>query len=96
MLDFQDIGMKVASRRRELKLTQNDLARRIGVVRQTVARIEAGAGSSVATGTLMAVLNAVSYDLVLEFGLRDSAPDTITLDLDRYLDDKYYRGVDEW
>ena len=95
MLDFQDIGVKVTHRRHELKLSQTALAQRAGVVRQTIARIERGEGGSVASGTLLSVLNALSYDLVLEFGLRGQPEDEV-LNLDDYLDRAYYRGVDEW
>lgn len=96
MLDFQDIGAKVVFRRHELKLSQSDLARRAGVVRQTIARIEGGLGGSVATGTLLAVLNALSYDLILEFGLLDDTNEEEMFNLDDYLDDKYYEGKDPW
>lgn len=92
MIDFQDLGAKVNFRRHELKLSQSDLAQRAGVVRQTIARIEGGLGDKVAAGTLLAVLNALSYDLVLEFGLHDEKPDDDPFDLDRYLDEKYYGG----
>lgn len=94
MIDFQDLGAKVTFRRRELKLSQSDLAQRADVVRQTVARIEGGAGDRVASGTLLAVLNAVSYDLVLEFGLHGPSGEEEEFDLDRYLDERYYGGAD--
>lgn len=95
MIDFQDLGAKVAFRRREFKLSQSDLAQRAGVVRQTIARIEGGAGDRVATGTLIAVLNALSYDLVLEFGIHEEVSEGDLFDLDSYLDEKYYGGADE-
>ena len=93
MIDFQDLGAKVAFRRREFKLSQSDLAQRAGVVRQTIARIEGGVGDRVAAGTLLAVLNALSFDLVLEFGIHEEASGSDSFDLDGYLDEKYYGGV---
>lgn len=95
MIDFDDIGIKISLRRRELGLSQSDLAGRAGVVRQTIARIEAGGGGSVAAGTLLGVLNAVSYDLVLELGLPPRRKGAEAFDLDRYLDDRYYGGIDD-
>ncbi len=96
MLDFQDIGMKVTLRRKELKLSQSDVARSANVVRQTIARIEGGLGGSVASSTLLSVLNALNYDLVLEFGLRDTPLSEEPFDLEGYLDDKYFGSEDEW
>lgn len=40
-----DLGVVVRRRRRELRLTQQELAERLGVTRQWVIALEAGSGS---------------------------------------------------
>ena len=61
----QQLGAIVATRRRELGITQADLARRCGVSRQWLVRFERGT-NSVETGLALRTLRALRLHLELE------------------------------
>lgn len=87
MLSENDIAERVRISRKTLNLSQADLARVAGVSRATIARIEGGEAKSVAFGTLLSVLNALSWDLSLERGVAPS-PDS-SFNMEAYLDSLY-------
>ena len=72
------LGAQIARARRELGWTQDDLAGRLGVSRQLVARIEAGSPSS----SLGSVLEAAVLCGVRLFGV-DSADLTLIAENER-------------
>ncbi len=53
------MGFKIKERREELKMTQEELAQRSGVSRQTISSIETGKYENVLVGTLAAIANAL-------------------------------------
>ena len=85
MLSENKIAERVRLSRKVLGLSQTTLAQAAGVSRATVARIEAGEANSVALGTLLSVLNALSWDLSLERGVTPAATSN-SFDMETYLD----------
>lgn len=72
------LGKQLRERRRQLGLTQEEVARASGVSRVTLLRVEKGM-SSVSAGALVSVAGALGTTLSLSDGLSDSVPEKITL-----------------
>lgn len=68
-----NIAIKTALTRKEKNWTQTDLARKAGVSRDTIARIEAGDSDHIAYGTIKHILKALDYELDLSY-----SPPTLT------------------
>jgi transcriptional regulator with XRE-family HTH domain len=71
-MDPKQIGRQIADSRRALRLTQEELARRAGVTRQTVSNIETARNPEAGLTTLLRLLHALDLDLaVTPAGRRD-------------------------
>lgn len=57
------MGEKIKKRREELKMSQDELAEKAGISRQTVSAIETGKYENVMIGTLKAIARALSCEL---------------------------------
>ena len=69
MQTTQELGSLVASRRKELKLKQTELARRAGLTPESLSRLERGHLSEFGVRKLMALLAALGLELqVVESG----------------------------
>lgn len=88
MLLSEDIAERVRDGRRQLGLTQTELAKLVGVSRPTVARIEAGGAAHIALGTVERILNATNWDLSLDRGVRPKMRND-SFDMEAYLDSLY-------
>ena len=75
MLLNEDIAERVKEGRRELGMTQGELAKQAGVSRPTIARIEGGRAEHVSLGTVERVLNATNWDLAIDRGVRPKGQD---------------------
>ena len=53
------MGFRIKERREELKMTQEELAQKSGVSRQTISSIETGKYENVLVGTLAAIATAL-------------------------------------
>jgi DNA-binding XRE family transcriptional regulator len=53
------MGYKIRERREELRMTQDELAQKSGVSRQTISSIETGKYDNVLVGTLAAIATAL-------------------------------------
>ena len=53
------MGYKIRERREELRMTQDELAQKSGVSRQTISSIETGKYNNVLVGTLAAIATAL-------------------------------------
>ena len=53
------MGIKIKERREELRMTQEELAQKSGVSRQTISSIETGKYENVLVGTLAAIATAL-------------------------------------
>ena len=53
------MGYKIKERRAELRMTQEELAQKSGVSRQTISSIETGKYDNVLVGTLAAIATAL-------------------------------------
>lgn len=73
MLDYLDIAEKVRNGREKYGLTQAQLAEKADVSRHTVWRIESGQCGSISFESVNRVLNAVSFDLRVSWGI-NAAP----------------------
>lgn len=65
MTTLFDVAEMLRSARREARLTQDELARRAGVARTTVARMETMAKGDMSVSVLVRLLEAAGYDLKL-------------------------------
>ena len=53
------VGYKIKERREELRMTQEELAKKSGISRQTISSIETGKCENVLVGTLVSIANAL-------------------------------------
>ena len=53
------VGYKIKERREELRMTQEELAKKSGISRQTISSIETGKCENVLVGTLGSIANAL-------------------------------------
>ena len=53
------MGVKIKERREELKMTQEELANKSGVSRQTISSLETGKYENMLVGTLAAIATAL-------------------------------------
>lgn len=88
MLLYEDIAERVKEGRRQLGLTQSELANLANVSRPTVARIEGGGAEHIALGTIERILNATNWELSLDRGVRPKVRQN-EFDMERYLDSLY-------
>lgn len=88
MLLNEDIAERVKEGRRELGITQGELAKQTGVSRPTIARIEGGGAEHVSLGTIERVLNATNWDLAIDRGVRPKNQSD-EFDVEAYLDSLY-------
>jgi len=63
MTTLSDVAEMLRSARREAGLSQDELARRAGVARTTVARMETLAKGDMSVSALVRLLEAAGYDL---------------------------------
>jgi len=61
---FEDIGAAIRARRKQLGMTQQDLAEIAGLQRQTISRVEAGNGAVTIT-TVARIADVVGLDLIV-------------------------------
>jgi transcriptional regulator with XRE-family HTH domain len=66
MLSLTDIGSRIASTRKALKLSQKDLARKAGVSRATLEALENGRTAELGFSRLTRILAVLRLDLVLQ------------------------------
>lgn len=65
MTTLSDVAEMLRSARRDAGLSQDELARRAGVARTTVARMETLAKGDMSVSALVRLLEAAGYDLKL-------------------------------
>ena len=65
MTTLSDVAEMIKSARREVRLSQRELAQRAGVSRTTVARMETLAKGDMSVSALVRLLEAAGYDLKL-------------------------------
>ena len=63
MADLEEMARTIASHRRQLRLTQDALARKAGVSRPLIAKLETGRYPEVGVKKLLRILHAVGLDL---------------------------------
>ncbi len=61
----EEFGAFVRKRRKELKLTQKDLADKIGLSRQTIIQIEKGRIASLSYAKMWALVRTLGYEIKL-------------------------------
>ena len=66
MFDLLAIGSRVASRRRTLRLTQSELARKAGVSRATLDALENGRSGELGYSKVANILSALGLELKLQ------------------------------
>ena len=95
MVDPSEIAEHVRARRKALGLTQADLATRAGTSMQTIVRIEHGEALSVAFGTMVRVLDALSFNVFIEQGIPETSGSAQALnpaDIEAYLNERFFGG----
>ena len=66
MVDLISIGIQIAKRRKTLKLSQAELARKAGVSRATLDALENGRAGELGFSKLTKLLTAVGLELALQ------------------------------
>jgi DNA-binding XRE family transcriptional regulator len=65
-MEFYDIAGHLKEARKEKKLTQSQLAKKVGVTRQTLAKLEKGLIDKVSLQLFIKILDALDKVLVIE------------------------------
>ncbi len=60
---LSELGSKIRSLRKEKKISQEDLAKTVGVSRNTLSKLENGYIANISIVTLDRVLNVLNYQL---------------------------------
>ena len=72
-MNLSEIGIKIKALRKEVKMTQEDLASLAGISRVTLGKIEKGHFGSVSLKIVDIIVNALGYEIDLKvksgFGL---------------------------
>ena len=76
MLSLDEIGGRIASSRKQRRLSQLELARKAGVSRPTIALLENGRATEIGYSKLARILSVLG----LEFRLQTIAPQRPTLE----------------
>ena len=63
MMDMQEIGAAIKEARNSRKMTQEDLAKAVGLSRYTIIQLESGAISDIGIRKVMSVLCALALEL---------------------------------
>lgn len=66
VLTTEQLGAQICGLRLQNNLNQEQLARKVGTTRQTIARIENGEGEKVAFGTWLRVLRSLAHHFSIE------------------------------
>jgi transcriptional regulator with XRE-family HTH domain len=66
MLSLIEIGSRIVSTRKALKLSQKDLAKKAGISRATLEALENGRAGELGFSKLTRILAAIGLDLVLQ------------------------------
>jgi len=62
-MEFYKIGETIRKLRKEKKLTQEQLAKRVGITRQTLSKLENGDIHKVSLQVFIKILNVFDYEL---------------------------------
>jgi len=65
-MEFYDIAEHLKEARKEKKLTQSDLAKKVGITRQTLAKLEKGLIDKVSLQLFIKILEALDKELHIE------------------------------
>ena len=66
MLDLPSIGSQIAGRRKSLKLSQSELARKAGISRATLDTLENGRAGELGFSKITRLLSALGLELTLQ------------------------------
>ena len=66
MLDLPSIGSQIAERRKSLKLSQSELARKAGISRATLDALENGRAGELGFSKITRLLSALGLELTLQ------------------------------
>jgi transcriptional regulator with XRE-family HTH domain len=96
-MDYKAIGIRIRHKRKELNLTQADLAKRIGLTESSISKYEAGKIETMPTSTVNRICQVLSlapaellgltpkkafeYDLKEIINSADDLPDDVKADL---------------
>ena len=62
-MEYWEIGKKIKELRKRKGFTQEELARRVGISRQTLSNLERGLLGRITVATLIHVLHQLGYEL---------------------------------
>jgi len=65
-MEFYEIGELVKTARKEKRLTQNDLAKQVGITRQTLSKLEKGLIDKVSLQLFVKILEILDMELKVE------------------------------
>ena len=62
-MQFYDIGSTVKAYRKSNNLTQQELAQKVGITRQTLSKLEQGEIAKISLGVFVKILDALNLEL---------------------------------
>ncbi len=70
IMEFDELGLEIAKRRREKKISQQQLANDLGISRATISSFENGRGVDIGLKKVLAIVDYIG----LELTIRDKSP----------------------
>ena len=65
-MEFYEIAERIKALRKSKKMTQNQLSEKVGISRQTLAKLEKGEISKVSLLVFIKILDILGYELKIE------------------------------
>ncbi len=65
-MEFYEIGQQIKEMRKEKKLSQGELAERVGITRQTLSKLEKGQIGKISLQVFIKILDGLNQELHLE------------------------------
>ncbi len=66
MMEFYNIATRIKEIRKAKKLTQTEVAKKVGITRQTLAKLEKGEIGKVSLLAFVKILDVLEYELEIE------------------------------
>ena len=65
-MEFYEIGQQIKETRKEKKLSQDELAEQVGIIRQTLSKLEKGQMGKISLQVLIKILDGLNQELYIE------------------------------
>jgi transcriptional regulator with XRE-family HTH domain len=62
-MEFYKVGIKIKELRKEKKITQEELSKKVGITRQTLSKLESGQIHKVSLQAFLKILDLLDYEM---------------------------------